>query len=59
VIGIGRGLVPPTLNYEAADPDCPVNVVRDGPQPIRDGAIVSLNVARPGQAAALAVLPPE
>jgi 3-oxoacyl-[acyl-carrier-protein] synthase II len=59
VIGIGRGLVPPTLNYEAADPDCPVNIVRDGPQPIRDGAIVSLNVARPGQAAALAVLPPE
>lgn len=58
VIGIGRGLVPPTLNYEAADPDCPVNVVRDGPQPFRDGAILTLNVARPGQAAALAVLPP-
>lgn len=58
VIGIGRGLVPPTLNYETADPDCPVNVVRDGPQPLCDGAILTLNVARPGQAAALAVLPP-
>lgn len=58
VIGIGRGLVPPTLNYETADPDCPVNVVRDGPQRLRDGAILTLNVARPGQAAALAVLPP-
>lgn len=58
VIGVGRGLVPPTLNYEAADPECPVNVVRDGPQPLRDGAILTLNVARPGQAAALAVLPP-
>src|SRR4029079_8195839 len=27
VLGLQRGLIPPTINYETPDPQCPVNVV--------------------------------
>jgi 3-oxoacyl-[acyl-carrier-protein] synthase II len=31
LIGLERGLVPPTRNYHTPDPACPINVVRDAP----------------------------
>ena len=31
LLGLEKGLVPPTRNYQTPDPACPVNVVRDAP----------------------------
>ncbi|MCE9631136.1 MAG: beta-ketoacyl-[acyl-carrier-protein] synthase family protein [Planctomycetia bacterium] len=59
LIGLGRGLIPPTLNYDSADPACPVRVVYGGPMTAGDGAILKLSAARTGQVAAAVLLPPE
>lgn len=58
LIGLGRGLIPPTLNYQSPDPACPVGVVQGGPVAAGDGAILKLSTARTGQAAAAVLLPP-
>ena len=29
LVALAEGVIPPTLNYETPDPECPVNVVRD------------------------------
>jgi 3-oxoacyl-[acyl-carrier-protein] synthase II len=57
LVGLGHGQVPPTLNFEHADPACPVNVVHGEPSPASAGAVLKINVARTGQAAAAVVLP--
>ena len=59
VIGLGRGMIPPTLNYHSADPACPVSVVQGGPMAAGSGVILKLSAARTGQAAAAVLLPPE
>lgn len=58
VLGMAHGLIPPTINYETPDPECPVNVVHGKPAAMPAGATIAVNVARPGQAAAVAILPP-
>jgi len=54
LLGLKQGVVPPTLNYEKADPACPVNVVADS-QVARSPAVLALNHKLTGQAAALLV----
>jgi 3-oxoacyl-[acyl-carrier-protein] synthase II len=46
-----RGLVPPTLNYETPDPECPVNVVHGRPLAGRPPIVMTVNIASTGQAA--------
>jgi len=58
LVGLERGLVPPTLNYHAADPTCRVNVVSGQPATAGDGAILKLGIARTGQAVAAVIMPP-
>ena len=55
VIGLERGLVPATLNYETPDPACPVNVVHGGPLAGRPGTAIAVNLCSTGQAAAVAI----
>ena len=55
VLGMERGLVPPTLNYEHPDPACPVNVVHGEPLPGRPGTAVAVNLCSTGQAVAVAI----
>lgn len=47
-----RGTVPPTLNFESADPRCPVEVVRE-PVSVKRTIAAVLNQAGTGQAAAV------
>jgi 3-oxoacyl-[acyl-carrier-protein] synthase II len=55
ILGLERGLVPPTLNYHVADPECPVNVVRGEPLTGRPATAVKVNLCSTGQAAAVAI----
>ncbi len=55
LLGLKNGVVPPTLNYETPDPECPLNVVAGSPQPARNNVVLNLNVTRMGQASALVV----
>ncbi|NBW87294.1 MAG: beta-ketoacyl-[acyl-carrier-protein] synthase family protein [Planctomycetia bacterium] len=55
LLGLGRGLVPPTLNYETPDTACPVNVVRGEPLAGRPGTALAVNLSSTGQAVAVAV----
>ncbi len=55
ILGLEHGLVPPTLNYERPDPDCPVNVVHGGPLAGRPSTAVAVNLCSTGQAAAVAI----
>jgi 3-oxoacyl-[acyl-carrier-protein] synthase II len=55
ILGLERGLVPPTLNYHTADPECPVNVVHGEPLAGRPRTAVKVNLCSTGQAAAVAI----
>jgi len=55
VLGLGRGLVPATLNYDTPDPACPVNVVTGGPLMGRPGTALAVNLCSTGQAAAVVI----
>jgi 3-oxoacyl-[acyl-carrier-protein] synthase II len=52
VLALRHGLLPKTLNYENPDPLCRLNVVRDGPLPLRSGTAVSVNRTAMGQSVA-------
>jgi 3-oxoacyl-[acyl-carrier-protein] synthase II len=53
VLAFEHGQIPPTLNYEHPDPECPVNVVAGRPLPSTAGTAVVLNHSRLGQAVAV------
>jgi 3-oxoacyl-[acyl-carrier-protein] synthase II len=53
VLAFQHGLVPPTLNYEHPDPQCPVNVIRGQPLPLRHPTALILSHSPHGQAVAL------
>lgn len=55
VMGIDRGLVPGTLNYESPDPCCPVNVIAGPPKFTGKDACVAVNHMPQGMAAAVVV----
>lgn len=58
ILGLERGLVPPTLNYLSPDPDCPVNVVHGEPLAGRPATAVKVNLCSTGQAAAVVIRSP-
>jgi 3-oxoacyl-[acyl-carrier-protein] synthase II len=57
IIALGKGVVPPTLNYETPDPECPVNVATEM-LPTDKIAFVKLNHNATGQAAAVVIAAP-
>jgi 3-oxoacyl-[acyl-carrier-protein] synthase II len=54
LLAMQRGVIPPTLNYEHADPECPVNVVTEL-TPTTKRSVVALNHCSTGQAAAAVI----
>lgn len=57
LVGLSHGVVPPTLNYETPDPECPVNVVTE-PRPTNNRTFVALNHNTTGPAAAVLITAP-
>jgi 3-oxoacyl-[acyl-carrier-protein] synthase II len=55
VLALETGLVPPTLNYDRPDPECPVNVVHGEPLSGRPATAIAVNICSTGQAAAVAL----
>jgi 3-oxoacyl-[acyl-carrier-protein] synthase II len=55
VLGLRRGLVPPTLNYDRPDPGCPLRVVAGDGEPSPAATALMLNWTPLGQAVAVAV----
>lgn len=53
LLALRYGEVPATLNYEVPDPRCRINVVKDGPQIIRNRTAISVNRTARGQSAAV------
>jgi 3-oxoacyl-[acyl-carrier-protein] synthase II len=54
LVGMEQGVIPPTLNYQKPDPECPVNVVTEM-RPAERRTFVALNHNTTGQAAAVIV----
>ena len=55
LLALTQGVVPATLNYETADPECRLNVVHGAPLPTSNRVVLNINVTRMGQASALVV----
>jgi 3-oxoacyl-[acyl-carrier-protein] synthase II len=55
LLGMPHGCVPPTLNYEQPDPDCPVPVLAGAPRPIIRPYVVKVSFTQMGQCAAMVV----
>jgi 3-oxoacyl-[acyl-carrier-protein] synthase II len=53
VLALQHRLVPPTLNYEHPDPQCPVNVVSGRPLPLARSTALVLSHSPHGQAVAV------
>ncbi len=55
IVGLSRGLIPHTLNYETPDPECPLNIVTGQPRETDNRIVLNINVSRAGQATAAIV----
>jgi 3-oxoacyl-[acyl-carrier-protein] synthase II len=55
LLALEHGHLPPTLNYERPDPDCPVTVLAGQPRPIARPYVVKVSFTQMGQCAALVV----
>jgi 3-oxoacyl-[acyl-carrier-protein] synthase II len=53
VLALHQGLVPPTLNFEEPDPDCPVPVLAGPPRPVTRPYVVKVGFTQMGQCAAV------
>ena len=53
VLSFTEGLVPPTLNYERPDPDCPISVIHGEPMACESDSALSVTWMPIGQAAAV------
>jgi 3-oxoacyl-[acyl-carrier-protein] synthase II len=53
LLALEHGLVPPTLNYEDPDPNCPVSVLAREPRPVTRRHVLKLSFTPMGQAAAV------
>jgi 3-oxoacyl-[acyl-carrier-protein] synthase II len=58
LLALEHGLVPPTLNYEQPDPECPVNVVHGQPLATDRRPALILNHSRVGQSVAVVLAAP-
>lgn len=53
LLGLRQGVIPPTLNYQKSDSECPLNVVHGGPLKTDNPVVLNINITRSGQASTL------
>jgi 3-oxoacyl-[acyl-carrier-protein] synthase II len=59
VLAFQRGVIPPTLNYDRPDPECPIRVVHGSPVPLGQPTAMLLNHCGRGRAAAMVLAGPD
>jgi 3-oxoacyl-[acyl-carrier-protein] synthase II len=55
LLALERGLLPPTLNYDEPDPDCPITVAAGEGRPVTRPHVLKISFTEMGQCAALVV----
>lgn len=55
LLALNEGVVPPTLNYEQADPDCPVSVLSGAARAVTRPYVLKVSFTQQGQCAAMVV----
>jgi 3-oxoacyl-[acyl-carrier-protein] synthase II len=55
LLGMSAGVVPPTLNYEQADPDCPITVLSGQARTLERPYVVKVSFTQMGQCGAMVV----
>jgi 3-oxoacyl-[acyl-carrier-protein] synthase II len=55
LLAANEGFIPPTLNYESPDPECPLEVVAQAPRPARVARFLSNSFGFGGSNVSLAV----
>ena len=55
LLALNHGIIPHALNYDTADPECPLNVVRGEHLATSNKVVLKINVTRMGQASAVVV----
>jgi 3-oxoacyl-[acyl-carrier-protein] synthase II len=55
LVGVNRGLIPPTLNCDEPDPDCGLDIVHGAPRATENPVFLNTNMTRHGQAATVVV----
>lgn len=55
LLAMNNGRVPPTLNYEQPDPNCPISVLAGEPRPMTRPYVLKVSFTQMGQCAALVV----
>ena len=55
LIGLQKGLIPPTRNYEKPDKNCPIHVVHGSPQLCNKTRVLTLNHSRTGRSNAMVI----
>lgn len=55
LLGLKHGVVPHTISFRVADPECPLNVVHGQPLAVSNKVALSINVTAAGQAAAVII----
>lgn len=53
LLGFHHGVVPPTLNYETPDPECPIKVLAGSPKPLTKPYFLKVGFTEMGQCAAV------
>jgi 3-oxoacyl-[acyl-carrier-protein] synthase II len=53
VLGLVHGVTPATLNFEEADPDCPLPIIAGSPRPVTRPYFLKIGFTQMGQCAAL------
>jgi 3-oxoacyl-[acyl-carrier-protein] synthase II len=59
ILALQHGSVPPTVNYQHPDPECPINVVHGQPMPLKRATALVLSHTPFGQAAAVVLAGPK
>jgi 3-oxoacyl-[acyl-carrier-protein] synthase II len=55
VLALHHRVMPPTLNYEEADPDCPIRVLAGAPRPVARPFALKVGFTQMGQCAAVVI----
>jgi 3-oxoacyl-[acyl-carrier-protein] synthase II len=59
LLALQHGTLPPTLNYEEPDPECPIPVLAGSPHTVRTPYVLKISFTGMGQCAALVVRRPD